>query len=139
MHDYDVRRSIAAAPAVVWSILTDTAALQDGSFGILKIDGQIGPGARISILSEVSPKRAFPVKVVELVPERLMVWQGGMPFGLFKGVRRFELREEPGGTTFRMYEDFSGPLAPMIRKSMPDLTATFDKFADALKARAEAR
>ncbi len=139
MHAYDVRRSIAAEPAAVWAILTDAAVLQDGGFGIVKIDGRIAAGAKLSILSQISPTRAFPVTVTELVPERLMVWQGGMPLGLFKGIRRFELGGTPSGTDFRMYEVFTGPLAPLIRKSMPDLTDSFNRFADALKAHAETR
>lgn len=37
-----------------------------------------------------------------------------------------------GGCAFHMREAFSGLMAPLITKSMPDLTPTFEKFADGL-------
>jgi hypothetical protein len=61
-----------------------------------------------------------------------------MPLGLFKGVRRFTLTPRDGGATdFRMREEFSGPLLPLIGRSMPDLQPAFEQFADGLKQRAE--
>jgi hypothetical protein len=36
-----------------------------------------------------------------------------------------------------MTEDFTGPLAGLISTSIPDLTDSFDMFADGLKAAAE--
>jgi hypothetical protein len=62
-----------------------------------------------------------------------------MPLGLFKGVRTYSLSPQQSGTRFRMREEYSGPFAPMIVKSIPDLKPTFDKFVTGLKARAEAR
>ncbi len=32
-----------------------------------------------------------------------------------------------------MEEVYSGPLAPLITKAIPDLTESFDQFADGLK------
>jgi hypothetical protein len=37
-----------------------------------------------------------------------------------------------------MREEYSGPMLPLIWRSMPDLQPSFDKFAAGLKARAEA-
>ena len=37
-----------------------------------------------------------------------------------------------------MREEYSGPLLPLIWRSMPDLQPSFDQFAAGLKARAEA-
>jgi hypothetical protein len=67
-----------------------------------------------------------------------MVFTGGMPLGLFKGVRTYTL--EPGGaggTAFKMREEYTGPLLGMIWKSIPDLGPSFQQFANGLKARAE--
>jgi hypothetical protein len=136
MH-FEVRRQIGARPETVWAKLTDKTLLLTGGFGILRIEGDIVPGGRIKLWSEASPKRAFPLKVTALEPARLMVWQGGMPFGLFKGVRRFEISADGKGSLFKMREDYTGPLAGVIGKSIPDLNPSFDKFAGALKRWAE--
>ena len=34
---------------------------------------------------------------------------------------------------------FLGPLAPLITKSIPDMTDSFEQFADGLKSAAESR
>jgi hypothetical protein len=65
------------------------------------------------------------------------------------GVRKVEGRIAPGekikvvsganpGTRFVMREECTGPLLPMIWRSMPDLGPSFEQFARGLKARAEA-
>ena len=124
----------------IWPFLTDARLLTEGGFGIRKLEGSIAPGHRLKLWSEVNPGRAFPLKITGFDPPRLMVWEGGMPFGLFKGVRRFTLAEAPGGATlFRMREDYSGPLLKLIGKSIPDLNPSFEKFAQALKRAAEGR
>ena len=62
-----------------------------------------------------------------------MTWSGGMPLGLFKGVRTFTLAPENGATRFTMREEYTGPMLPLIWRSMPDLRA--EQFAQVLKAR----
>jgi hypothetical protein len=66
-----------------------------------------------------------------------MAWTGGMPLGLMKGVRTFSLTPENGVTRFTLREEFTGPMLPLIWRSMPDMQASFDKFVTGLKARAE--
>ena len=60
-----------------------------------------------------------------------------MPLGLFKGVRTFTLAREGAATRFRMREEYTGPMLPLIWRSMPDLGPSFERFAGGLKARAE--
>ena len=60
-----------------------------------------------------------------------------MPLGLFKGVRTFRLVPEGGATRFTMREEYTGPMLPLIWRSMPDLQPSFEQFARGLKARAE--
>jgi hypothetical protein len=36
-----------------------------------------------------------------------------------------------------MREEYSGPMLPLIWRSMPDLGPSFEQFANGLKARAE--
>ena len=136
MH-FEAKRNIQAAPEKIWSILTDTNTLQTKGFGILKIEGQIALGNKIKVWSEASPKRAFPLRISTLHQPELMVWEGGMPFGLFKGVRKYELSATRGGCQFVMREDYSGALLGMIGKSIPDLQPSFEKFCDALKRLSE--
>ena len=66
-------------------------------------------------------------------------WAGGMPLGLFRGVRTFRLASEGDGRTrFTMREEYTGPLLPLIWRTMPDLGPSFEQFALGLKTRAEA-
>jgi hypothetical protein len=61
-----------------------------------------------------------------------MVWEGGLPAGLFRGVRTFTLTEADDGTQFAMREEFTGLMLPLIWRSMPDLQPSFDAFAEGL-------
>jgi hypothetical protein len=137
MKHYDASATIDAPPEDVWAILTDAPAYAQWDSGVQKVDGRIAPGEKIKVVSEANPGRAFPVKVSEFEPARRMVWSGGMPLGLFKGVRTFTLTPEGSATRFDMREEYSGPLLPMIWKSMPDLGPSFEQFARGLKATAE--
>ena len=139
MKSYDAAATIDAPPEAVWSILTDAPAYSQWDSGVQKVDGRIAPGRKIKVVSEANPGRAFPVKVTEFEPGRSMVWSGGMPLGLFKGVRTFTLAPEGSGTRFAVREEYTGPLLPLIWRSMPDLGPSFEQFARGLKARAEAR
>jgi len=138
MKHYDARATIDAPPEQVWAILTDAPAYAQWDSGVQKVDGRIAPGEKIKVVSEANPGRAFPVKVSQFEPAKRMVWSGGMPLGLFKGVRTFTLTPEGPATRFEMREAYTGPLLPMIWKSMPDLGPSFDQFARGLKAKAEA-
>jgi hypothetical protein len=131
--------TIKAPPAAVWSVLTDGAGLTSWPSGIERFEGEIREGAKIKLYSEASPGRAFPLKVVEIIPNRRMVWKGGMPLGLFTGVRTYTLTEEGDHTHFKMREEFTGPLTSMIWRTMPDLGPSFTKFAEGLKATVEGR
>jgi hypothetical protein len=134
---YEVSRGIAASAEKVWSVMTDARTLQNGDFGITRIEGEIKPGGKIKLWSEVNPGRGFPLKVTEWIPGSQMTWEGGMPLGLFKGVRRYTLAPAPGGVTFHMQEVYSGLLSGLITKSIPDLGPSFEKFANGLKAASE--
>lgn len=164
----EFRSSIAidAPPERIWAILTDAPGWTSWNTTVDKIDGTIALGQKVTVHAKISPGRAFPVKVTELVPNERMVWSSGMPFGLFTGRRTFTLAASGGGasraggasgggasggsasgggsgsgasskTEFAMHEVFSGPLSGLIGKSIPDLQPAFDEFARALKTRAE--
>ena len=86
----------------------------------------------------VQSKRAIASKVVTWEPDRRLVLRGGMPLGLFAGTRTYDLTPADGGTQFRMGEAFTGPLAGLIVRSIPDLQPSFDAFARGLREAAEA-
>jgi hypothetical protein len=105
---------------------------------VLSLDGRIADGETIRLVSTVNPKRTFSLKVTRIEPPSSMVWADGMPLGLFRGVRTFAISElAEGGCEFSMQEVYSGPLAPLITKAIPDLTPSFEEFADGLKLAAE--
>jgi hypothetical protein len=67
--------------------------------GVERVEGRIAPGEKIKLHVTVNPSRAFPVKVTEFTPGQSMRWTGGMPLGLFKGVRTFRLARQANGET----------------------------------------
>ena len=121
----------------VWGILTDASAWTQWNTTIEKIEGRIAPGEKVKVYTKISPGRAFPITVSELSPNHRMVWSGGMPLGLFKGQRTYTLSPHGAEVEFVMEEIFTGLLAPLIGKSIPDMQPVFDEFAAALKKRAE--
>jgi hypothetical protein len=137
MKHYESTALINARPEAIWAILTDAPQYADWDSGVVRVEGTIAPQEKIKVVSEANPKRAFPVKVTEFAPGERMVWSGGMPLGLFKGVRTFRLAPENGATRFTMREEYTGPMLSMIWRSMPDLQPSFEQFANGLKARAE--
>jgi hypothetical protein len=103
---------------------------------IERVDSIPALGATVTVHAKVG--RAFPLKVVDFVPNQRMVLAGGMLLGLFKGQRTYSATSEGDETvTFAMREAFSGLLAPLITKSIPDLQPSFDEFAANLKTRSE--
>ncbi len=137
MEHHESSALIEARPEAVWTVLTDAPAYSDWDSGVVRVEGSIAPQEKIKVVSEANPKRAFPVKVTEFAPAERMVWSGGMPLGLFRGVRTFTLTPEGAATRFAMREEYSGPMLPLIWRSMPDLQPSFEQFARGLKARAE--
>ncbi len=137
MRHFESSALIDAAPETIWAILTDVGSYSDWDSGVVRVEGRVAPGQKLKLVSEVNPKRAYPIKVTELAPPERMAWTGGMPLGLFKGVRTFTLEPEDGATRFHMREEYTGPMLPLIWRSMPDLQPSFDTFASGLKARAE--
>jgi hypothetical protein len=140
MRAYEASATIDAAPEAVWAVLADACGYADWDSGVERVEGTIAAGETIKVYSQANPGRAFGVKVTEFAPPRTMTWSGGIPLGLFRGVRVFGLvPEDGGGTRFTMREEYTGPLLPLIWRTMPDLQPSFDQFARGLKARAEGR
>ena len=130
--------TIRARPEAIWAVLTDAAGYPQWNSTVARIDGRIAAGEKVTVHAKATSGRAFPLKVTEFVPARKMVWTGGMPFGLFTGTRSYTLTPTSAdGVEFAMREEFSGLLAPLIARSIPDLQPAFDAFAADLKRHAE--
>jgi hypothetical protein len=138
MKSFAVTTTICATEERIWAILTDGPAYPTWNTTVSSVDGSIAPGQTVTVHAKIAPGRAFPVKVVAFEAPRRMVWSSSMPLGLFRGERVFELRPQSGGVGFSMREEYTGALAGLIGKSIPDLQPAFDEFAACLKAYAEA-
>jgi hypothetical protein len=137
MKHYEASATISAAPETIWEILADARAYADWDSGVERLEGTIGPGEKLTVYSQVNPGRGFPIRITEYAPPRRMTWKGGVPLGLFKGLRTFTLTPEDGVTRFHLREEFTGPLLPLLWRTIPDMQPSFDQFVRGLKARAE--
>ncbi len=129
---------INASSDIVFNIIAraDNYMLFDSS--CLKIEGEIGLGKTIKIYSKLRPERAFKVRVTKLLNNQLIVWETGLPFNLFKGVRTLSVLAKDDQTSeFNIEEKFSGYLLKLFKKNIPDMTENFDNFAKSLKKHVE--
>ncbi len=130
---------VNAKAETIWALITDAPNIPSWNPTVDKVEGTIAPGETIKLHVKINPGRAFPVKVTEFSPPRRLVFTGGMPLGLFKGVRTFTMTPEDGATRFTMREEYTGPMLPMIWKTIPDMSAAFQEYAQAVKVEAERR
>lgn len=137
MKFYEAASTIEASPAAVWAVLSDGAGWASWDSGVDAVEGRIAPGEKITIRSQAAPGRSFPVSVTGFEPPARLVFSGGMPLGLFRGVRTYTLSPNAGGTAFHLREEYTGPLLRLIWRSMPDLGPSFERFAEGLKQRVE--
>lgn len=139
MKEYVTEVSIRAQPEAVWKILTDAAGYGAWNPEILAIAGRMEAGGRIKARVKLGDGaiRQVPMKVTVFEAPSRMEWKGGLPFGLFTGVRTFTVAPDAGGARFRLHLRMSGRLAPLILKSVGDRQPEIDGFAAGLKARAE--
>jgi hypothetical protein len=138
MKGFAVTTSIRATPERIWALLTNAPGYPRWNNTVTRVEGKIAPNERIKIHTKISPGRAFRVMVTKFAPPHRMVWTGGMPLGLFKGERTFRLQPGPNGVVeFSMREEYTGLMAPLICRSIPDLQPAFDEFASCLKLAAE--
>jgi hypothetical protein len=130
---------MAAAPDRVWSLLVDLPSWTTWNPTIVSVEGDVAPGGRVRLVTKVSPKRTFVLGVTDLEPPRRMVWSSGMPLGLFRGTRTYALTPtaDGTGTDFAMTEVYTGALAGLVSRSIPDLGPSFEVFAESLRAAAE--
>jgi hypothetical protein len=138
MKEYTATGTINATPEAIWAILTNAGGYPEWDPSAERIEGRIAAGETIKAYTKLAPGRAFPAKITVFEPGKKMMWVGGMPLGLFKGVRTFTLTPKGNNSIeFTIREVFSGPLLPLFGGSLPDMTEPFKQFVAGLKARAE--
>ena len=97
MRHYEATSTIAASPEAVWAVLSDAASWPSWDSGVDAVEGRIAIGQTVKIRSKAAPGRAFPVKVTRVDPPAHLRFSGGMPLGLFRGVRTYELSDGADG------------------------------------------
>lgn len=136
MRSYEATSTIAARPDVVWPVLTDGTTWSRWDSGVDGVEGRITPGETVTIRSQAAPGRTFPVRVTAFEPPARLEFTGGMPLGLFRGVRTYSLVPDgDGATVFRVREEYTGPLPGLVWRTMPDLGPSFTRFAEGLRRR----
>jgi uncharacterized protein YndB with AHSA1/START domain len=109
----------------IWRILINLPTWPQWNSTVERTAGNIERGAKVTVFVKQGPGRAFPLRVTAFDAPHRMVWAGGMPFGLFKGTRVYELTAPTAAASvFSMREDYTGPLAGLIARSALGLTAT---------------
>jgi hypothetical protein len=129
--------NIHAPAKKIWSLLTNAKDFPRWNSTVTSIEGEIALGKKLALQVPLAPGRTFKPKVIELDPEKKMVWgDGAAP--MFKGRRSYTLTTRADGSVdFSMVEVFSGLMLPMIKKSLPDFAPAFEQYAEDLKREAE--
>jgi uncharacterized protein YndB with AHSA1/START domain len=138
MKSFSATTTINASPETIWEILTNANGYPDWDPGIDRIEGHIAMGEKVKFFTKFNPSRAFAQRVTTFEPGRKMVFIGGLPFGLFKSERTYDLTANADGTTtYVTREVFSRSQLPLFGRKIPDLTERFEKAAAGLKELAE--
>jgi hypothetical protein len=136
MKAFEAETMIYARSSTVWDIITDAANYTVWESGITRVDGQVRNGGTIRIRTRIGGNRNLRLRVRQ-IPGEVMTWTGGLPLGLFTGVRTFTLSPQGGKTHLRVKEEFSGPLLGLIGRIVPDMGQDCTGYVNAVKERAE--
>ena len=136
MPSYTAATTIKAPAERVWQTLLRTDAWPTWDTSLDRVEGALADGGRVTI-HVIGSSRPFKLQVATWEPHRRLVLRGGMPLGLVTGTRTYALREDAGSTTMTMNESYSGPLAGLVGRSIPDLQPAFDAFVAGLRVAVE--
>jgi len=142
-HSVVTEFTIAAPRERVWRVLADTAAYPQWNPLIrrLRHRGALVAGRRALISVELISGRSplwIPVRLRCVDHLRELSWEGGVS-SLVHGLHFHRLEDVDDGSTRVVHgETFSGMLTPLLRRRLePLLRAGYDRFNQALTARAE--
>jgi hypothetical protein len=132
---------IDATPGQVWEVLTDLAAFPAWNPFIVRAEGVVEPGRRLTLTMQPVGGRAMTLRprLVEVDVPRRLRWRGtlGVP-GLMDAEHTFTLEPRKGGTRLIQQETFRGVLVPFLAASLNRRTLpAFAAMNEALRSRAE--
>jgi hypothetical protein len=133
---------IHATPERVWQVLTDLAAYPKWNPFIIRAEGEVRRGGRLTLRMQPAGGRAmtFRPTVLEATEGRRLRWLGHLLVaGLFDGEHSFTIRPlGDGRVRLVQQEDFRGLLVPLLAGSLDRRTLPgFEQMNQALKRRAE--
>jgi hypothetical protein len=134
---------IDAPPAVVWAVLTDTAAYPEWNPFVRELSGDLVADGRLRVRIGPPGRRAVTLRprIVRIEPEHELTWLGRLLLPrLFDGRHSFVLEARPdGGTRFTQSEHFRGVLVPLMGRLLRSTGQGFEAMNQALRARSEAQ
>ncbi len=140
VRSYEAAIRIQASAEQVWAVLVDVGSWRDWPSGLDRVEGTVRIGERLTVVATGTRRRPLQVTVIELRPGEVMRWRSGLPLGLSVAERTYRLDPQTDGSTeFTLREEYTGPLASLMMRTVPDLTPAFRVFVAGLKQRAEQR
>lgn len=140
MKEFRTRAIINAPAEVVWATITNLECYPQFDPTCLKVVGKLSPKNVLKIYSKHHNNRVLKMRVSELKPLEIMVWESRLPFNLFGSVRTFHVIAKDDQTTeFQMIEIFDGRLIKFFSHKIPDLSDSFMQFSKGLKRFIESR
>ena len=141
--ELDTEIEIAASPETVWQILTDLSQYEDWNPHIVRAEGEVREGSRLTIQIEESDgsSMTFHPTVTRVVPNAEFRWLGRLLLPrLFDGEHIFEISALGNDRVrFLQRESFRGLLVlPFWGKLNTQTRHGFEAVNAAIKARAEA-
>ena len=132
---------IQATPERVWEVLTDLAAYPEWNPFIVRAEGVVELGCRLTLTMQPVGGRAMTLRprLVAVDVPRELRWRGklGMP-GLMDAEHSFTLAPRGSGTRLVHQETFRGVLVPFVAASLDRNTLpAFVAMNVALKSRVE--
>ncbi len=142
MKQINTEIEIAAAPTVVWEILTELDEFENWNPFVVEAHGDVVAGEKLVVSIRPPGKRAqtFRPTVTVVDPDRKFEWLGKLGVsGVFDGRHQYVLEPTAEGTKFIQREEFTGILAGLLIKMIGKATREgFEAMNHALKDRAEA-
>jgi hypothetical protein len=132
---------IDATPEQVWEVLTDVTAYRAWNPFIVRAEGVVEAGRRLTLTMQPVGGRAMTLRprLVEVDVPRRLRWRGtvGVP-GLMDAEHTFTLEPRGSGTRLVHEEDFRGVLVPFLAASLDRNTLpAFVAMNEALRSRVE--
>ena len=130
--------TISASPDAVWAVVTDLESYPDWKSGISEAEGTAEVGNSFRFRADIAPERMVAMKVAELDAPHRMVLTGGLPLGLFKAMRSYEIEPTGKGCRVTVTESFKGLMKAFVR-SPPTLQPSFELYCAGLQKEVKRR